>query len=100
MKPWLCFDGEGVNGSYVLLQDSDGNTLRGNPITIHEALPFLFRPERTCCWFGSGYDWSMLFQNESKSVQIALFKNPEHQVEIDDYHLTLFPKKILRIERG
>src|SRR5437773_2519022 len=97
MKPFLSFDGEGRNGNYVLLQNSDDEILRGNPITIHEALPFLFRPNRTCVWYAGSYDWNMLFANESKELKEALFKSSEHTAEVDGYVLKLFPKKILHI---
>src|SRR5437867_2033353 len=97
MKPFLSFDGEGRNGQYVLLQNSDGDVLRGSPITIHEALPFLFRPDRICVWYGAGYDWNMLFRDEPKPTQRALFKEKEHSADIDGYHIELLPKKIMRI---
>lgn len=90
-------DGEGRAGKYVLLQDSDGNILHGDPITIRKALHFLFRPDRTCVWYGAGYDWNMLFANESKDLLNAIFKDKEHIGMIDQYEIQLFPKKILRI---
>ncbi len=89
--------GEGRAGKYVLLQNSDGEILRGSPISIRQALPFLFRPERTCVWYGAGYDWNMLFANEPKQTLEALFKDKEHICVIDQYEIELFPKKILRI---
>ncbi len=97
-KPWRALDGEGRNGNYVLLQDSDGNQIKGVSLTIRQVLEFLFTPDRTCVWYAGGYDWNMLFRDSPKEEQILLFKDKEHKIMIDDYEIELFPKKILRIK--
>src|SRR5690242_9650239 len=97
VKSFLSYDGEAVNGQYVLLQNSDEQILRGSPITIREAIPFLFRQDRTCVWYGASFDWNMLFRDSPKEVQVSLFKNKDHTVVIDGYKIDLLPKKIFRI---
>src|SRR5690348_9720277 len=128
-KKWLAWDGEGVGSGkdtkYNLLQNSDGDTWSGNPLSIHDVIEDLVRPERINVWYSATYDWNMLFQNESKRTLNELFgstcrncgmnlgdkesipkcagskdgkgRHVLHQTVVDDFLVELFPKKILRV---
>lgn len=103
-KRIVAFDGEGDESGYRLLQNSDGLTLEGNPLTIRDVLPNLCLKQtdgkrNVNVWYSARYDFEMLFRNEPKTLLIDLFKK-ENEVWIGEYLVSVVPRKWLKIKYG
>ncbi len=76
-KRFLAWDGEGVGSGkdtkYTLLQNSDGETWTGNPLSIVDVVEDLIRPDSINVWYSFSYDVNMLFRNQPKQTLSELF---------------------------
>jgi len=90
--------GEGLDHELFVLQNSLGQTWRGNPLKFDSVLAALSKPNVVNVWFSAGYDWNMLAKHLTKEQKKTLFLSSEHKLQIGGYEIFMFPKKILRVK--
>lgn len=97
MTEFLAFDGEAIDGKYVLLGSSEGvYTYRTGGLTTTDILEFLTIPSKKVrVFYGMGYDTNMLMYGIPKETRIKFFHG--ERVFYSGYSLQLMGKKILKI---
>lgn len=100
-RPFLAFDGEGVNGRYVLLANGRSRLYRPKGIHTAEALAFLTRPEcrrSINVWFAFGYDVAFILRDLPDDKLLSLYRGAEVVWRV--YTLRYIPRKMLIIRVG
>lgn len=104
---FLALDGEGIDGRYVLLSDSDGGELVNlQGIGTLEAFEFLFRrkaetPGAVLIGFGTSYDVNMIFRDiPDDTLREILLPEDKQFVAWEGYEILYFPRKLLKLRRG
>lgn len=81
-KPFLAWDGEGYTDSsghhhYMLMRNSKGDEIRGNPLTSKQCLDFIIRtaekyPKHIHVIYGGGYDVTKWLKDMPFEQQVSL----------------------------
>jgi hypothetical protein len=102
-KPFITWDGEGVDDSYVLLANSKGDTLiNSDGLGTDESLLFLCSikerfPNSINVVYGGSYDANMILRDLPHSQLLLLHK--KHRVFYKYFRIEYIPRKYLRISQ-
>jgi hypothetical protein len=97
-KTIVAFDGEGYLDRYVLLASSDDERWNKRGLSARECLEFLTKPcyaKTLNVWYSFGYDVNMFLKNYG-SID---FWQGRQTIQLGDYRIRYFPRKILKITR-
>ena len=105
---FVSLDGEGINGKYVLLSDSEGGELFNREgIGTIEAFEYLFRlkgvspPGSYFVGFGTSYDCNMILKDlDDETLEKILLPEDKEFIAWGEYEILYFPKKLLKLRRG